>query len=39
MDGDGVCEGVLNDIGMPSLPGARSPIVESVFEYGSRVGG
>jgi allantoinase len=39
MDGDGVSEGVLNDIGMPSLPGVRSPIVESVFEYGSRVGG
>src|SRR5258707_10337632 len=39
MDGDGVSEGVLNDIGMPSLPGVRSPIVESVFEYGSRGGG
>ena len=39
MDGDGVSEGMLNDIGMPSLPGLRSPIVESVFEYGSRVGG
>ena len=39
MEGDGVSEGVLNDIGMPSLPGVRSPIVESVFEYGSRVGG
>jgi peptidoglycan/xylan/chitin deacetylase (PgdA/CDA1 family) len=32
-------EGVLNDMGMSSLPGVRSPIVESVFEYGSRVGG
>src|SRR5215831_9339843 len=31
MEGDGVSEGVLNDIGMPSLPGVRSPIVESVF--------
>jgi hypothetical protein len=30
---------VLNDIGMPSLPEVRSPIVESLFEYGSRVGG
>ena len=39
MDGDGVSEGLLNDIGMPSLPGLRSPMVESVFEYGSRVGG
>ncbi|MBV9201386.1 MAG: hypothetical protein JO320_24170 [Alphaproteobacteria bacterium] len=39
MEGDGVSEGVLNEIGMPSLPGVRSPIVESVFEYGSRVGG
>ena len=39
MDGDGVSEGALNDIGFPSLPGVRSPMVESVFEYGSRVGG
>ena len=39
MDGDGVSEGLLNDIGMPSLPGLRSPLVETVFEYGSRVGG
>jgi hypothetical protein len=39
MDGDGASEGALNDIGMPSLPGVRSPMVESVFEYGSRVGG
>src|SRR5438128_12158629 len=39
MDGDGVSEGALNDIGMPPLPGVRSPMVESVFEYGSRVGG
>jgi peptidoglycan/xylan/chitin deacetylase (PgdA/CDA1 family) len=39
MEGDGVSEGVLNDIGMPSLQGMRSPLVESVFEYGSRVGG
>jgi peptidoglycan/xylan/chitin deacetylase (PgdA/CDA1 family) len=39
MDGDGVSEGVLNDIGFPSLSGVRSPMVESVFEYGSRVGG
>jgi len=39
IEGDGVSEGVLNDVGMPSLPGVRSPIVISVFEYGSRVGG
>src|ERR1700730_12744105 len=39
MDGDGVSEGMLNDIGFPSLAGVRSPMVESVFEYGSRVGG
>ena len=39
MDGDGVSEGVLNDIGFSSLAGVRSPMVESVFEYGSRVGG
>ena len=32
-------EGALNDIGQPPLPGLRSPLVESVFEYGSRVGG
>jgi peptidoglycan/xylan/chitin deacetylase (PgdA/CDA1 family) len=38
MDGDGVSEGVLNDIGQPSLQGLRSPMVESVFAYGSRVG-
>jgi peptidoglycan/xylan/chitin deacetylase (PgdA/CDA1 family) len=39
MDGDGTSEGMLNHIGMPAYPGLRSPIVESVFEYGSRVGG
>lgn len=38
MDGDGTSEGMLNDIGMPDYPGRRAPIVESVFEYGSRVG-
>jgi peptidoglycan/xylan/chitin deacetylase (PgdA/CDA1 family) len=38
MDGDGVSEGILNDIGQPSLLGLRSPLVESVFAYGSRVG-
>lgn len=39
MDGDGVSEDVLNDIGQPSLEGLRSPLVESIFAYGSRVGG
>ncbi|MBS7539172.1 polysaccharide deacetylase family protein [Ancylobacter lacus] len=37
--GDGESESVLNDIGQPALAGLRSPLVESVFEYGSRVGG
>lgn len=39
MDGDTASEGSLNDIGFPAYPGLRSPMVESVFEYGSRVGG
>jgi peptidoglycan/xylan/chitin deacetylase (PgdA/CDA1 family) len=39
MDGDGGSEGALNDIGFPAYPGLRSPMVESMFEYGSRVGG
>lgn len=38
-DGDDASEGALNDIGQPALPGLRAPLVESVFEYGSRVGG
>ncbi len=38
MDGDAGSESVLNDIGAPCYPGLRSPMVESVFEYGSRVG-
>jgi len=33
LEGDDVSEGALNDIGQPSLPGLRSPLVESVFEY------
>jgi allantoinase len=37
-DGDACSEGMLNDIGMPSYTGVRSPLSESVFEYGSRVG-
>src|SRR6202163_3980517 len=39
MEGDPESEGALNDIGQPALPALRSPLVESVFEYGSRVGG
>ena len=38
MDGDAGSESVLNDIGAPGYAGLRSPMVESVFEYGSRVG-
>ena len=38
LDGDGVSESALNDIGSPAYPGLRNPLVESVFEYGSRVG-
>jgi len=37
-EGDDASEGALNDIGQPALPGLRAPLVESVFEYGSRVG-
>jgi peptidoglycan/xylan/chitin deacetylase (PgdA/CDA1 family) len=37
-DGDTSSEGLLNDIGAPAFPGIRSPVVESVFEYGPRVG-
>ena len=37
-NGDPVSEGMLNDIGVPTKPGVRVPLVESVFEYGSRRG-
>jgi len=37
-NGDAVSEGMLNDIGVPTKTGQRSPLVESVFEYGSRRG-
>jgi allantoinase len=37
-NGDKVSESVLNDIGAPSYEGLRVPLVESVFEYGSRRG-
>lgn len=37
-NGDAVSEGMLNDIGVPTIMGRRVPLVESVFEYGSRRG-
>ncbi len=37
-NGDVVSEGMLNDIGVPTRQGVRDPLVESVFEYGSRRG-
>ncbi|MCK8786667.1 polysaccharide deacetylase family protein [Roseomonas sp. NAR14] len=37
-NGDPVSEGMLNDIGVPTRQGRRDPLVESVFEYGSRRG-
>lgn len=37
-NGDPVSEGMLNDIGVPTVEGRRVPLVESVFEYGSRRG-
>jgi peptidoglycan/xylan/chitin deacetylase (PgdA/CDA1 family) len=37
-NGDEVSEGMLNDIGVPTFSGRRVPLVESVFEYGSRRG-
>src|SRR5216117_3309853 len=38
LHGDGSSEGMLTDIGFPAVKGARSPLVESSFEYGSRRG-
>jgi allantoinase len=38
LNGDDVSEGMLNDIGVATQRGIRSPLVESVFEYGSRRG-
>src|SRR2546423_14380352 len=35
-NGDTVSEGMLNDIGVGAQSGRRVPLVESVFEYGSR---
>ena len=37
-NGDPVSEGMLNDIGVDTRAGRRVPLVESVFEYGSRRG-
>jgi peptidoglycan/xylan/chitin deacetylase (PgdA/CDA1 family) len=37
-NGDDASEGMLNDIGVPTKLGVRVPLVESVFEYGSRSG-
>jgi peptidoglycan/xylan/chitin deacetylase (PgdA/CDA1 family) len=37
-NGDAASEGMLNDIGVPTQTGRRVPLVESVFEYGSRRG-
>jgi len=37
-NGDELSEGMLNDIGVPAYRGVRVPLVESVFEYGSRRG-
>ena len=37
-NGDDVSEGMLNDIGVPTQARRRVPLVESVFEYGSRRG-
>lgn len=36
--GDETSEGILNDVGMPPMPGLRVPYVEQTFEYGSRRG-
>jgi peptidoglycan/xylan/chitin deacetylase (PgdA/CDA1 family) len=38
LDGDAHSEDLLNDTGFPAYPGLRAPLVESIFEYGPRVG-
>jgi allantoinase len=38
LEGDASSEDMLTDIGFPSYTQTRSPMVESVFEYGPRVG-
>jgi peptidoglycan/xylan/chitin deacetylase (PgdA/CDA1 family) len=37
-DGDAASESSLTDNGFRAYPGLRSPLAESIFEYGSRVG-
>lgn len=38
LEGDNQSEDMLTDIGFPAYYGVRSPIVETAFEYGPRVG-
>lgn len=38
LHGDATSESLLTDIGFPAVAGARSVLVESTFEYGSRRG-
>jgi peptidoglycan/xylan/chitin deacetylase (PgdA/CDA1 family) len=38
LEGDPQSENLLTDIGFPAYAGKRSPMVESAFEYGPRVG-
>ena len=38
INGDDESEGMLNDIGVATMRGRRVPLVESVFEFGSRRG-
>jgi len=38
INGDDVSEGMLNDIGVATQRGRRVPLVESIFEFGSRRG-
>ena len=38
LEGDAQSEDLLTDIGFPAYVAKRSPMVESVFEYGPRVG-
>jgi peptidoglycan/xylan/chitin deacetylase (PgdA/CDA1 family) len=38
LEGDASSEDILTDIGYAAYRGVRSPLVESVFEYGPRVG-
>lgn len=38
LHGDDTSEGILTDTGLPGVPGMRSMLLESAFEYGSRRG-